>query len=357
MINRSLRMFSVLRKAILAMTVASAVLAFGQGAWDSLSLFANRLDPAIVVRHRLAAVTCSAYETEIRAALAAEDAELARSLADLAVSYGQTIDPVLLAEIVEAEKFSLTRSAGEVYDGFIRGETGTFVSFTSSVIADQIVIGDLRDLSIEASNYPDYDGVTVALASVGIAASAATLVSGPAARVGASFLKAVKKGGAVPPHILKEIALVGQDVVDLKLARKILDEIPSRGIGDAASDLNKLFRPDRLEMLMSPARSLGTLVKAQGFRGASDAMKRAERLDDLPKLNRLSEQMGSTFRGGLHLLKGSRFVLSVGEIVGSGMIAILKSIWLLASVLLFLIQLLLKPIVRLAFHSTSSPSP
>lgn len=338
-------------------SLLSLVLAAGPHTLAGLRLATERLDPTVVIRHQLAAVTYSDFDAEIRAALAGQDAELARSLADLALSYGHVIDPVLLAEIAEAEKFSLTRSVGEVFDGVVLGKTDTMVNFLSAVVADQLVIGDIRDLGIEAGKYPNYDRTTVALAGAGLVASAATLVSGPGARIGVSVLKAVKKVGALSPRLLRQIGEIGGDLVDLGAAREVLQNASHTSLRKTGDDLVKLFRKDKLDTLMRAATSAGGLFKGQGFRGAADTLKKVDRLEDLPHYQRLSDSLGSKYRGALKLMGVGKLTLGIADIIGSTLLAILQSVWFAIAVGLTSLQFSLKPVLRRLFRRQTAATP
>ncbi len=115
--------------------------------------------------------------------------------------------------------------AGKLVEGFFTGKSDETLGQAAGVVSDFLVIGDLRDLTIQGINWSsgeEVDPVVTALASLGVLASGAqlagtggtvatggaaapTVVGATAAKSGIVLLKAARKLGKMPPWLAKTL--------------------------------------------------------------------------------------------------------------------------------------------------------
>lgn len=248
--------------------------------------------------------------------LAENDPELAESLSLVAADNGDPFPPELLAKIEEGKRFSLTRSASEVWTGVSTGKGDTPTAFAAAAAADAFVAGDLRDLAIEAAKYPDYDRVTVFIAGIGVAASASNYVSlGAAAplRGGLSILKKVKKLNKAPESLENDVAALARLSIDDDVIRAMKRRAGDLDVSGALQDGRKLIKPEAVKMVSDAAGSTFSISKKQGYRATIQTVENAGELADLKRLAAVAEKTGPKYRGVLALRKGAKLVFKIVE--------------------------------------------
>jgi hypothetical protein len=269
----------MLRRLISLGTIASLVLsgyALAPVAAQVAQVLGIRDDPGKVLLYRLSTLDKPAYDREIAQALGKDDPELARSLADLARAQNIVIDDATLQKITAAEQFSLTRSTRQLFTGAVTGEADSPTAFAGALAADLTVVGDIRDLSQQAFAYPDQDNLTVVLAATGIiltGATAFTVGTSTAGKVGVSAIKAARK---------------------MKRLSKGLER--------------------QLVRLAETGGALSHVFGKQGYRATLQVLEVADDTADVRKLRRISDGLGTKFRGALHLKRGAKLTLRVAEI-------------------------------------------
>lgn len=122
---------------------------------------------------------------------------------------------------IDTERRAWHYQAGKVWQGMIEGSSDETAGQVASVLSDLMVIGDLRDLAVQASRYlrdEETDPVIVALSALGVAATGAQLLSGAgtvasagaaspalagstAAKQGIVTLKALRRADSLPPWL------------------------------------------------------------------------------------------------------------------------------------------------------------
>lgn len=179
-----------LRRALaLLLALAAALVWWQQGALNVLAL--SRIDPLPQTRELI---------TQARYAEAAERLDFF-----LAYDYVRA-DPAAqaLRDELAARRQQWGYQFDKVTEGVITGSSDELAGQIAGVATDLLVIGDLRDLSRQAVHWvrdDETDEVVVALASLGLAASAAQLVTGPggtAFKAGVVTLKRLRKQEALP---------------------------------------------------------------------------------------------------------------------------------------------------------------
>ena len=215
----------------------------------------------------------------------------ALSLAEAVLALGAMPNEAAIQEFVpkiEREKSSYVRKMKDLLLGAISGDGDTGSMLTGSMVADAFVLGDIRDLSIQAwkkVSGQETDEFVALLSVVGIGSSAATFfpeptssVAGVTTQAGATTLKFLKKSDALSPSLVKSLK------ASLRKARAEKDwgslKEPLQDVGvivqkSPDGSLKNLFKqiddPDDLETVArwvteSPARTVA-VVETGGKRG------------------------------------------------------------------------------------------
>ncbi len=230
-------------------------------------------------------------EHEIRAALAADDIDLAQSFVALAADRSVQLDPSLLSAVGDAgvRHDSATQTAGRFVRGLWTGEPTDLASLAGTAVGDLFVFGDIRDATREGARYltgQTYDPWILGLAGVGIGITAATYASlGVAApgRVGVSVIKAAKRTGRLNPALA---------------VRAAREAVKVEGAGG----------------LVELAENTGRIESKAGARAALDGLAVAEEPADVSRLARLSAAKGGKTRAIVKLLGRGAIILAAGAL-------------------------------------------
>lgn len=230
-------------------------------------------------------------EREIRAALAADDVDLAQSFVALATDRGVPIDPALTTAVTDAtaKHDTATNTAGRFVRGLWTGEPTDLASLAGTAVGDLFVFGDIRDATREGARYltgQKYDPWILGLAGVGIGITAATYASlGAAApeRIGLSVIKAAKRTGRLNPALA---------------VRAAREAVKVEGAGG----------------LVELAENTGRIESRAGAQAALDGLAVAEEPADVSRLARLSAAKGGKTRAIVKLLGRGAIILSASAL-------------------------------------------
>ncbi|MCF6243673.1 MAG: hypothetical protein L3J43_01400 [Sulfurovum sp.] len=179
-------------------------------------------------------------------------------------------DAIRLLHQIKSKRDSISYQSDKVLEGIATGKSDEVLGQASAIGSDFFLIGDLRDLAIEATHYfkdEEVDSFLVALSSVGLVATAGTLFSGGSTGVvkaGVSVLKLAQKSKCIPPW------LHGFIVKQSKQIRK----------HHTIASLTPLFN------------TLQTLQKQTGLRQTLKLLSTSTSLKGLQKLIKLSHHYG-----------------------------------------------------------------
>jgi len=116
-----------------------------------------------------------------------------------------------LLKTIEEKRASYTYKRDKFFEGVVTGKSDEDIGKASAIASDFLIIGDIRDLSIEGSHYVQdekVDKVMVALSSLGIIATASTIYTlGATAplKSSLSLLKYGKRINKLPSWLGKEL--------------------------------------------------------------------------------------------------------------------------------------------------------
>lgn len=254
---------------------------------------------------------------EIAHALAADDAELARSFVELAQERGITVDPALVQKTEDANSTAAkaSKGIGSFARGFVIGEPDDLAGLAGTAAGDLFVYGDIRDVVREGSRYvrgEEADELLLGLACVGIAVTAGTYVSlGSAtpARVGLSVVKAAKKTGRIGAGFSRVIARSVGDVVDGPALKRAFSGSWLQPVS-AVRAAREAVKVEKAKGLMRLAGDIGTVQSKAGTRAALDGLKLVDEPKDVARLARVAEAKGTKTRAVIKLLGRGALVLT-----------------------------------------------
>lgn len=165
-------------------------------------------------------------------------------------------EAVTLFEEIDETRSSWRYQLGKLSEGLFAGTSDETIGQIASVGTDFFVIGDLRDLATQGVNLAkgeEMDEVLVALAAIGVGASAAQALSG---------VGTVASGGAAAPAVAGTTA-AKSSLIALKTAHK-LGKLPP-WLGKAVIQAGKSAKQSkRLGAFTGLLGDVGTLAKTPG---------------------------------------------------------------------------------------------
>lgn len=309
-------------------------LALSPALWDSIKLLRLAGEGAIA-DYRLRMIPPEQYITEIQVALAARDADMARSLIALAKSQDVAVPADLELALAALPPVDLGNVVSQGWNCIVNGDFDSEAGFACVVATDLTSIGDVRDLVAQGGNYVMGQPVnyfTLGVATVGLSLTAATISTGGGMlplRAGASFLKAANKVGKMPPRLVNE--------VDGLLARSInrgaLDEamVMAREmrIGEIGRPLGQLFNPRSIAAVTDLATDFGRIGRVGGVRAMKLSVEAADSTRDVKVLAKTAEKYQDKFPAVMKML--GRGVVRLADLmwtIGSWFVA--AALWLLS---------------------------
>ena len=281
-----------------------------------------------IAEYRLSMIPPETYATEIEAALATHDNDLARSLVALAEDQGVAVPAELLTRVAEVPPVDLVAALGEGWNCVVNGDFESEAGFACVVAVDLTSVGDVRDLIVQGGNYvtgQPVDYFALGISTVGLTMTAATIGTGGGmlpVRVGASFLKALKKAGKVPPRLVAEVGTL----LVRSINPRALDEAVALGragkLGDLHRPLGRLFEPRAVAAISDLATDMGRIGAVGGVRAMKAGVGAADSARDIRVLARTAERFEDRFLGVMKLLgKGAIRLADIMWRVGGWVIA------------------------------------
>ncbi|MFD2181078.1 hypothetical protein [Rhodoplanes azumiensis] len=324
-------------------TVAGGLWLAAPTALDSAGLLLDQNDPVRLADRAVdKALTPAVARREIEAALAAGDADLARSFVELARSRAIALDPGLLARVAEAGTAAAqaARTAKSFGMGLVTGEPEDGAGLAGTLLGDLFVFGDVRDAVREGGRLAtgaEADELVLGLACVGLAVTAGTYVSlgvAAPARAGVSVVKAAWKTGKMGAGLAAFTARSLHGVVDLAQARRAVSASALLQPTVAARGLKAAVKLDKAEPLVDLVRDAGKVQAKAGTRAALDGLKLAEGPKDVARLARIAETNGGKTRAILKLGGRATLVLTTGAMTlfNWSFSALMSLIWALVLV-------------------------
>ena len=287
---------------------------------EAESILALEDEPAKIVDYGLdRIVSPDVIRREIEAALAANDADLAKSFVDLAQDRGIVVDPPLAEKVTAAvaDANSTTHMAETFARGFVTGEPDDVVGLAGTALGDFFVFGDVRDAVREGTRLASgehADELVLGLACIGLAITAGTYASFGAAtpaRIGVSVAKAARKAGRMSAGITDWIGRSLREIVDRPTLSRALAGASLTEPALAVRAAREAVKVEKAGGLMQLVRNVGRVQDRAGTQAALDGLRIAENPREMARVAQLAEKQGSKTRATLKLLGRGAIALSL----------------------------------------------
>jgi len=256
----------------------------------------------------------------IERALAADDADLAASFADLAREKNIPVSDELSGRVRDAvtEAGSASHFAKRFATGLVTGNADDVASMSGTVAGDLFVFGDIRDVVREGKHLAtgeQVDRLVLGLAAAGLAVTAATYVSvGGAApvRAGLTLVKDARKVGRLGEGLTLWAGRSARDLVDAPLLENAVEHASVLRPGQSVETIKAAFHPEQAAGLVRLGKDVGRVGEKAGVRGALDTLSIAEGPKDVARAARLAESKGGQTRAILKMLGRGALLLAAG---------------------------------------------
>jgi hypothetical protein len=256
----------------------------------------------------------------IEAALAADDADLASSFADLARDKNVALDDELSQRLRDAvtEQNSTSHFAKRFATGLVTGNADDVASLSGTVAGDLFVFGDIRDVVRESKHLAmgeDTDRLVLGLAAAGLAVTAATYISAGGAapvRAGLTLVKDARKVGRLGEGLTEWAGRSAREMVDTPMLQNAVASGSVLRPGATMTAIRAAFRAEKVGALVRLAKDVGRVSERAGIRAAQDTLKIAENPKDVARAARLAEAKGGQTRAVLKVLGRGALLLAAG---------------------------------------------
>lgn len=257
---------------------------------------------------------------QIEAALAAGDADLARSLGELAGAHRVALADELTRRVDDA--VAADRAPAQVATrfatGLVTGQADDLAGLSGTITGDLFVFGDIRDVIREGKHLATgeaADHLVLGLAAAGIAVTAATYVSVGAAapaRAGLTLVKDARKVGRISEGLAKWAGRSAREVVDAPALQRAVADASLLRPAQTLDAVKAAVRTEKAGGLMRFAKDVGKIGEKAGTRGAFDALKVAENPKDVARAAKLAEAKAGQTRAIIKLLGRGALLLTTG---------------------------------------------
>lgn len=302
---------------------AAAFVALLPQAKEAAALLLAQDDPAALSDRRIAATLKTqptAIDSNVEQALAANDADLAKSFTDLAKDKDVplTADMTARVDAAVAAENSAANTAGRFVKGLVTGEADDIASLSGTVAGDLFVFGDIRDVVREGKHLlmgEDTDHLVLGLAGVGLAVTAATYVSAGGAvpiRTGLTLVKDARKVGRLGAGLTEWAGRSARGVVDAPMLQRAMADASVARPGQTISAVKAAFKAEKAGGLVRLAKDVGRVGEKAGTKGALDVLRIADGPADVARAARLAESKGSQTRAIVKILGRGALLLAAG---------------------------------------------
>ena len=256
----------------------------------------------------------------IEAALAAGDADLAGSFAELARDRNVAVSDELSKRVSDAvtEDNSTAQFAKRFATGLVTGNADDIASLSGTVAGDLFVFGDIRDVVREGKHLAmgeETDHLILGLAAAGLAVTAATYVSVGGAvplRAGLTLVKDTRKVGRLSEGLVQFAGRSAREVVDAPVLQKAVVSGSVLRPGETISAMKAAFRAEKAGALVRLVKDVGRVGEKAGIKAAQDTLKIAENPKEVARAARLAEKKGGQTRAILKTLGRGALLLATG---------------------------------------------
>ncbi|WP_128360037.1 hypothetical protein [Arcobacter venerupis] len=276
-------------------------------------------DPSIEVEKELKQVATKEYlEKKIIESLNENKIEDSIIYRDMAEYLNIDLSEELSKKLEEKNTFfskvkSNTHDFGE---SFVTGESDSMAGLAGSTISDMLIVGDIRDLSLEGQKLvsgEEYDSLVMGLAAIGVGMSASQLVTlggSSSLKISTSIMKFAKKTNNLTKKFTKNFSsLLSKSMdysklksIDFKDTKNLKTNFASFGKTIDLKHTKELF--ENISILSKNVSSKIDTIKL---------LKYVDNTDDLKRLNKISAKFGSKTKGVFKIL--GKNALTIGEFI------------------------------------------
>ncbi len=255
--------------AIACMGICAALFAvLWPHARDAGAILAAQDDPAVLSDLQLNSALRNdraVIAGNIEAALAANDADLANSLVELARERSISLGEELSRRVADAvaEENSSSHFAKRFATGLVTGNADDVASLSGTVAGDLFVFGDIRDVVREGKHLAmdeDTDRLVLGLAVAGLAVTAATYVSvGGVApvRAGLTLVKDARKVGRLGEGLTQWAGRSARGMVDAPMLQNAVASGSVMRPGQTITAIRAAFHAEKAGALVRLAKDVG----------------------------------------------------------------------------------------------------
>jgi hypothetical protein len=321
---------------IVALTIAGWLIV--PSALDAWAWVSAKNDPAALTELGLkAGLTPARLQSELDAALGADDVDLAASLVALAEQQGMEISSPLRERYAAATAPAelAKRGANDFYQGVVNGEAASGAGLAGVVAGDLTGIGDVRDLVHEGKKImrgEEPDHLVLGLAAAGLAVTGAAVASVGAmlpARTGVSTIRAAAKSGRLSRPLAANVGRLMHDAVDTKAVTVAAAAAARFDLVAARSAALDAVRPAALARLRDMASDVAIIGRRAGVRGAQEALAVTRDAAEVRRAARLAETRGVSVRAVLKFLgRGALVLTTAGATLFGWVVSGVAYLWL-----------------------------
>jgi hypothetical protein len=257
-------------------------------------------DPAVLARN-------------VEEALAAKDADLAKSFVEVAAARNIPLSDELSKRVSDAvaDENSASHFASRFATGLVTGNADDIGSLSGTVAGDLFVFGDIRDVVREGKHLAlgeETDHLILGLAAAGLAVTAATYVSVG----GVAPVKDARKVGRLGEGLTTWAARSARDVVDGPMLRSAVADASVLQPGKTITAVKAAFRSEKAGGIVRLAKDVGRVGEKAGTRGALDTLRIAQSPKDVARAARLAEAKGGQTRAIMKMFGRGALLLAAG---------------------------------------------
>lgn len=246
---------------------------------------------------------------EIEAAILNSEFDDAKMYLDIAKSNAYNVDYQKYSLIIKKRDTDFNRIKTKVTDfaeGFINGDGNNMSGVAGSISADFTIVGDVRDLHKEYTNYEQGKPVNeliVALSGAGIGLTALTvgsLGSAAPAKAGTSVIKLAAKTQKITLRFQKHLIKLGQNIFDWPLFTRMAKQ--GKGISNLRRAAKQAYHPEAMKPLQEIANNVNSIRKSSSITDTIHLFKYVDTATDLRRLEKVSLKYGTKTKGLFKLL-------------------------------------------------------
>lgn len=253
-------------------------------------------------------------------ALAAKDADLAKSFVDLAEARNVKLPDDLTQRVNEAVAVdaSAANFAKRFATGFVTGNADDLGSLSGTVAGDLFVFGDIRDAVREGKHLvmgEETDHLILGLAAAGLAVTAATYASAGGVapvRAGLTLVKDARKVGRIGEGLTTWAARSARGMVDGPALKEAMTNASVFRPGQTVAAMKTAFRAEKAGDIVHFAKDVGRVGEKAGTRGALDTLRIAQGPKDVARASKLAAAKGGQTRAIIKLFGRGAVVLAAG---------------------------------------------